>query len=64
MTILKVEGMHCNSCVERINKALDEVKIKHQVSLENKTVSVEGDEKTIKMAVEELDDLGFEAIIE
>lgn len=64
MTKLKVEGMHCNKCVERINKALDSVNITHTVSLEEKTVTIDGCDSCVKTAVSELEDLGFDAQVE
>jgi len=57
---IKVEDMHCNKCVERITKALEETGIKFSVSLESKTVSVDGCEHCLKTALSELEDLGFE----
>lgn len=59
MTVLNVPDMHCEHCVSRITKALDAAGMKFEVSLDDKTVSIiEGD---VGKAVEELDDLGFEA---
>lgn len=54
-----VEDMHCQKCVERINNALNETGIKFEVSLENKTVTVDGCEHCLKTAIGELEDLGF-----
>lgn len=62
MAILKVEDMHCENCVKRITNALNEVNIKHQVHLDNKTVEVET--SMVTTAISELDDLGFDAVIE
>jgi copper chaperone CopZ len=62
MTTLKVPDMHCEKCVERITNALNAVNLSFQVSLENKTVTIDGDEDCVKTAIEELDDLGFEAV--
>lgn len=62
MAILYVEDMHCDACVARINKALDAVEIKHIVSLEDKTVTIEGCEHCVATAISELDDLGFDAV--
>lgn len=62
MRVLKAEDMHCNKCVERITKALNDAGMKFEVSLENKTVSVDGDDACVAKAVELLDDLGFEAV--
>lgn len=60
-TTLKVPDMHCEKCVERITNALNAAKLSFQVSLENKTVTVDGDEACVNLAIEELDDLGFDA---
>lgn len=62
MKTFKCEEMMCNHCVSRIDTALSEAKIGHQVNLDQKTVSIEGDEAVIKNAVELLDDLGFSAV--
>ena len=59
MITLNVPDMHCNKCVERITNAFNEEKIKFEISLENKTVSVE--EKDVAAAKDLLDDLGFDA---
>lgn len=59
MTELKVPDMHCEMCVKRITNAFTEAKLNFSVSLENKTVSIDGDENAVKKALSELDDLGF-----
>lgn len=61
MTTLKVPTMHCEKCVERITKRLKAEDLDFTVSLENKTVTIDGCEHCIKTAKEALDDLGFEA---
>ena len=61
MTVFNVPDMHCDNCVARITKALTSEGMQFQVSLADKTVSVEGDAATLARAVEALDDLGFEA---
>jgi copper chaperone CopZ len=58
--ILKVEGMHCPKCVERISKALAAADIKCKVTLETKTVEVA--DADADKAIEELDDIGFDAV--
>lgn len=63
MTIINVEGMHCGKCVERITKAMEEAKLDFQVSLEDKTVTVEGCGQCVKTALEILDDLGFDGSV-
>lgn len=63
MTVLKVDDMHCGKCVERITKALTGADLKFEVSLEDKTVTIDGCEHCVKTAVEELDDLGFDAVV-
>ncbi len=62
MTVLKVEDMHCENCVRRITQALRDAKLEFEVSLENKTVSVGGCEHCVKRAIDELADLGFDAV--
>ena len=56
MTIIKAEDMHCEKCVERITKAMTDAGLDFQVSLADKTVSIDG--------CEILDDLGFEGIVQ
>lgn len=62
MNILKVEGMHCDGCVKRVTEGLKAEGITASVSLENKTVSFEGDKNAVKTAVSEIEDLGFEVV--
>lgn len=57
MEILNVPEMHCEMCVKRISEALQEKNIGFEISLENKTVSVEESRK--EETLELLDDLGF-----
>lgn len=59
MVKLKVEDMHCEKCVERISNVLEKADIKFNVSLKEKEVYVEEDK--VSKAIEELDDIGFEA---
>ena len=61
MTELNVPDMHCETCVKRITNALTEAKLNFFVSLEDKTVRIDGDEDAVKKAISELDDLGFNA---
>lgn len=57
--IINVPDMHCEKCVERIDKALGETGIKFEVDLSAKTVIVDGCEHYLKTALSELEDLGF-----
>lgn len=59
MTVLKVEEMHCEKCVERISKAFDRAGLTYEVSLTDKTVSVDGCDSCVAKAKEILEDLGF-----
>jgi len=61
MTTLQVPDMHCEKCVERISKALGGAGLTYKVSLENKTVAIDGCEHCVATAKELLDDLGFDA---
>lgn len=62
MTKLKVEDMHCEKCVARINNTLNEAGLDFSVELATKTVSVNGDDAAVAKAIDELDDIGFEAV--
>lgn len=53
------EDMACGHCVSRIETALKEAGIAHQVDLETKTVKIEGEDTVIATSMEILDDLGF-----
>ena len=64
MTIIKAEDMHCEKCVERITKAMTDAGLDFQVSLADKTVSIDGCDSCVKKALEILDDLGFEGIVQ
>lgn len=63
MTTLKVEEMHCEKCVERITNALRETEIEFEISLSDKTVTIDGCEHCVETVVAELADLGFSAVI-
>lgn len=62
MTVFKCEEMMCDHCVSRITAALNKAKLDHKVNLDNKTVTLEGDESCAIKAAEILDDLGFTAV--
>ena len=64
MTIIKVEDMHCEKCVARITKLLTEEGLDFSVSLEEKTVTINGCAHCVKTAMEALEDLGFEGVVE
>lgn len=64
MAIIKAEDIHCEKCVERITKAMTEEGLDFSVSLADKTVTVNGEEDCVKTALEILDDLGFEGVVE
>ena len=59
MTKIAVPDMMCENCVKRITNALTEADLKFSVSLEEKTVTIDGCENCVKTAVSELEDLGF-----
>ena len=61
MTVINVPDMHCEMCVKRITNALTNAKLNFLISLEGKTVTIDGGESELKTAISELDDLGFEA---
>lgn len=59
MTKLSVPDMHCEKCVERITKALGAEGLKFEVSLRDKTVTIDGCDGCTAKAVSKLEDLGF-----
>ncbi|MEF9942213.1 MAG: heavy metal-associated domain-containing protein [Lachnospiraceae bacterium] len=64
MTIIYVDEMHCEKCVERIMNAMKEQKVVAKVDLVTKTVKIESCDKCLEKALNILDDLGFEGIVE
>ncbi len=56
---ISVPDMHCEHCVARITKALNEVEIKHEVDLSAKIVTIDGCEHCLNTAITEIEDLGF-----
>lgn len=64
MTVIKVEDMHCEKCVERITKLLTEERLDFSVNLAEKTVTINGCQHCVKTALDALDDLGFEGRVE
>ena len=59
MTTISVPDMMCENCVKRITNALTEADLKFEVSLADKTVTVDGNDSSVQTAVSELEDLGF-----
>lgn len=63
MTTYKVEGMHCQGCVRRVNEAMAALDVKAVVSLEAGTVTVESeDEAVLLKAKDAIEDLGFDVL--
>jgi len=62
-TIFNIEGMHCEGCVNRIEKILNaKESIKSvKISLEEKTAEVEYENITIETIIEMIENAGFEA---
>ena len=56
---ISVPDMHCEKCVERIEKALNETGIKYEINLESKIVTIDGCDHCLKTALTGLEDLGF-----
>lgn len=62
MRVLSVPGLCCPNCAAEIDAALEEAGVKeHEVSLENKTVSVCDCDHCMEMAMDILKEKGFEA---
>ena len=60
MKVLSVD-MKCQMCVKRVTKALTDQNLDFSVSLEDKTVTVNGTDEGVQKAVKALDAIGFEA---
>lgn len=63
MTTISVDDMHCEKCVERITNIMNEEHLEFLVNLNEKTVSIEGDETQTALALELLEDIGFTPVI-
>ncbi len=61
MITFRVPEIMCGGCVARIEKGLQEAGVDASVSLQDKTVTVNGCEKCAAKAVGVLEDLGFSA---
>lgn len=59
MTVIRVPDMMCNNCVKRISNILNEDGLKFKVSLDDKSVEIDGSEDDVRMAVNDIEDLGF-----
>jgi copper chaperone len=59
MKKIQVPDMMCENCVKRITTGLTDAGLRFSVSLETKSVEIDGDEQAVKTAVSELEDLGF-----
>lgn len=60
---LKVDGIKCEGCVNRINNVLSQIKkvTSYNVSLKNKTITIEiKNEKVLKEVIEKINSLGFD----
>ena len=64
MTVIQVADMHCEKCVARIRKIMNEEGLDVTVDLAEKTVFVNGSEQDVKTALEALEDLGFEGEVQ
>lgn len=60
MKVLSVD-MKCEMCVKRVTKALNDQGLDFTVSLNDKTVTVNGSDDDVQKAVKALDAIGFEA---
>ncbi|SMG17648.1 copper ion binding protein [Paenibacillus aquistagni] len=62
----KVEGMSCGHCKQSVEKAVDELGVKGEVSLENKTVTLTYDESkvTTEAIKEAIEDQGYDVAAE
>ena len=64
MTVIKVKDMHCEKCVARIEKLFKEEQLDFSIDLSNQTVTINGCQHCVKTALDALDDLGFDGVVE
>ncbi|NBK97013.1 MAG: copper chaperone [Erysipelotrichia bacterium] len=57
--IIMIKDMNCEHCVARISKALEEVNVEHEISLENKSVSVEKNGDIVAKAKRAITEAGY-----
>ncbi len=58
----KIDGMHCEGCVKRIENSLEKIEgvISYKVSLEPKSLELEIEDETVLNEVKEkIENLGF-----
>lgn len=62
--VLKIDGMHCNGCSERLEKALSKKDgiINVKVSFKDKIASIEYDKVNINNIEEYIEDIGFKSL--
>ncbi len=63
MTTLKIEDMSCNHCVKSIGDLLTGLSIKHTISLEDKTVTIDAKDDEVKNAITQLEEIGYTATV-
>lgn len=59
MKVLNVPDMQCQNCVKKIDEALTKADLKHEINLENKTVSIDGCDNCLAKAYDIVKELGF-----
>lgn len=61
MRVLSVQGLCCPTCAEKIDEALTEAQIDHEVNYDKKEVSICDCDHCMEIAIEIIKDHGFEA---
>lgn len=57
--IIMIKNMNCEHCVARISKALEDANIDFEISLENKSVSVEKNGDIVTKAKKVISEAGY-----
>ncbi len=57
--IVFVKDMNCEKCVERIKSELDNTRLQYEISLANKTVTIEGDNDALYAAKQAIAQAGY-----
>ncbi len=61
MRVLSVPGLCCPQCAKKIDAALEDAAIKHEVDFEGKKVSICDCDHCMEVTMDILKEMGFEA---
>ena len=57
--IIFVNGMTCENCKKRIANELDNTRVKYDISLENQSITIKGDNDALYIAKQAINRAGY-----